>query len=86
MKELLKNKKLVGVYIMWVTIHFILLLISFGTSDTSGGSAAQGKLWPFSSLKFGRTYDYTEFLIYCIGTIGIIYAVTLIFPKEDEKK
>lgn len=81
MRKLLKNKKLVGVYILWLMLHLILFMFSWGTPDRYFGEYAQSEFWPFSGQVFGRSYDYTEFIIYCIVPAGLLVAINLIFPQ-----
>jgi hypothetical protein len=78
MRELLSNKKLIGFYILWLTLHFVLFILSLNNPKHYFGTIPQKKFWPFSKLSFSYSYDYTELLIYAIVPAAIVIALKLI--------
>jgi hypothetical protein len=78
MKELLNNKKLLGIYTLWITLHFIIFVFS------SNGS--KHEFWPLTDYSLMDSYDITEFLIYSICPILLIIAINLISSSKDENK
>jgi hypothetical protein len=88
MKEkLVKHKKLIGIYIIWLTVHLIFLITSKswrleGYTEYSYQYAEQ--FWPLGTNKLSATYDISEFIIYSIVPVALIIAINFIFPKNKE--
>ncbi len=85
MKELLANKKLIGVYILWFTLQLILLIMGWGTMDDSGKYYALQNFYPFTESSLSYSYDYTEFLIYTIVPVAIVVAITFLKSNPDHE-
>jgi len=85
LKSLLKNKRLLGFYTIWFTIHFIILVVSWTQTDLFLERGSKGEFWPLTDHNILSTYDFTEFLIYTITPVLIIVAITLINTKQDEE-
>lgn len=92
MKEkLLKNRKLLGGYILWFTLHLVLLLVSI--SGRGDDRRYTRLFWPFGHLgredayhdKMIYQYDFTEFLIYIIVPMALYSAYLLLNPKFKPK-
>ncbi|MBK7311343.1 MAG: hypothetical protein IPI93_11300 [Sphingobacteriaceae bacterium] len=84
MKELLNNKKLIGVYILWFTIHLIILIITWGSQSYRSAE----NFWPFAGSYEGdlsRAYDLTEFLFYTIIPVFLIIAIHFLQQSKNEK-
>ena len=79
MKELLNNKKLIGVYLLWFTSHFIILILSINENSSKRW---QQEFWPFTEGEILKTYNITEFIIYLIIPLALIISINLIFPPK----
>lgn len=71
-----ENRILIATYLTWVLIHFILLFTSKGENTHL--------FYPFIGEKYAYdwldTYDYTEFVVYCITPIFIYFIYLLLLP------
>jgi hypothetical protein len=87
MKEFLKTipNKTRSIYLLWVTFHFCLLLLSgnvFRYHYLFWPYAFNNSGWKLFEL--GLSYDYSEFFIYTFVPIVLYYAYYLY--KKDENK
>ena len=78
MKELIKNKKLLGFYTLWITMHFIIFVFS-----TNG---VKKEFWPLTDYTLMSSYDITEFIIYSICPMLLIISINLISSSNHENK
>jgi hypothetical protein len=78
MKELLKNKKLIGLYTLWFTLHLVLLIITWGAEyyDT------KEKFWPIQESNLSESYDLTEFFIYTAIPFLLIFSLQFFNPLK----
>jgi len=67
------SKRTWGLYIIWVFFHFILLILPKG-----GSYYSKDQFWPFCDGSYSEAYDISEFLIYSLLPVVIIYAIKLI--------
>lgn len=75
-------KKAMGWYLAWVLLHLGLLLIgSEGIFD--GSNMGSDDFWPFNYKSRVREYDITEFLVYTIFPIVILFIISMV--KSDDK-
>lgn len=75
-------KKAMGWYLAWVLLHLGLLLIgSEGIFD--GSNMGSDDFWPFNYKSRVRDYDITEFLVYTIFPIVILFIISMV--KSDDK-
>ncbi len=75
-------KKAMGWYLAWVLLHLGLLLIgSEGIFD--GQNMGSDYFWPFNYKSRVRDYDITEFLVYTIFPIVILFIISMV--KNDEQ-
>lgn len=75
-------KKAMGWYLAWVLLHLGLLLIgSEGIFD--GQNMGSDDFWPFNYKSRVRDYDITEFLVYTIFPIVILFIISMV--KNDEQ-
>jgi hypothetical protein len=79
MKELLQNKKLIGIYTLWFTLHLVILIITWGTEYYDTDKI----FWPFQRSSLFGTYDLTEFLFYTIVPIFLI--IGIYFLSQSKK-
>lgn len=86
MKEILKNKQLIGVYLLWIALHFTLWMIGFSQDKTTNRYSHVKEFWPFGNSGISNTYDITEFLIYIIVPAILVVAINFIFPQDHDKK
>lgn len=78
MKELLKNNKLKGTYLLWFAIHLTILLISWDNEYYYPND----KFWPINNGNLTETYDLTEFLFYAIIPILLIVSFSYLNLPE----
>ncbi len=69
------SNKLIGFYLLWVLIHFIILLIN-GQFETNGD------FWPITDSRIYK-YDISEFLIFTI--VPLMLLIIMNFLKSDKK-
>lgn len=75
-------KKAMGWYLAWVLLHLGLLLIgSEGIFD--GRNMGSDDFWPFNYKSRVRDYDITEFLVYTIFPIVILFIISMV--KSDDR-
>lgn len=75
-------KKAMGWYLAWVLLHLGLLLIgSDGIFD--GENMGSDDFWPFNYKSRVRDYDITEFLVYTIFPIIILFIINMV--RSDDK-
>jgi len=75
-------KKAKGWYLAWVLLHLGLLLIgSEGIFD--GQNMGSDDFWPFNYKSRVREYDITEFLVYTIFPIVILFIISMV--KNDDQ-
>lgn len=79
MRQILGNKIVIAILLLWTFINVILLSISEADSYKS-------ELWPFTSRSSVDTYDFTEFLLYVLGPVVIVIVVSLLKEEEHEEK
>ena len=70
MKALLKNKQFLIFYGIWIFLHSTLLLMA-------GDSLYEQKhnFWPFTSESLYDTYDVSEWFVYVLSPILIIFII-----------
>lgn len=69
------SKKTIGYYLIWVLAHFVILLVN-------GDFKYDEDFWPITDFDI-YFYDFSEFIIYTIVPLLLIYAIS--FFKNDEK-
>jgi len=74
------KRKTWGLYLIWVFIHFILLILP---KDGYNYTLHQNEFWPFSGNSWDQTYDLSEFLIYSLAPLIILYALNLMRHEND---
>ena len=75
-------RKSMGYYLAWVLLHLGLLLIgSNGIFD--GSNMGSDDFWPFNWKSRVREYDITEFLVYTIFPIAILFIISM--TRSDVK-
>ena len=67
MKALLKNNRLLAMYALWALFHTVLLLSSSPYTNW------KYKFWPFTEDKWSETYDLSEWLVYVVGPLILLY-------------
>ena len=67
------SKKTWGYYLIWVFLHFTLWIL-----PKDGYGSSYQEFWPFTSGSLSETYDLSEFLIYSLLPLVIIYSIKLI--------
>jgi len=78
MKELIKNKKFLAVYLAWVLIHTFLLL-----SAKQSYYGNKSDFWPFSSTELGA-YDISEWLVYVFAPPAILFLIIAFNDKTTK--
>jgi hypothetical protein len=73
--------KLLGIYLGWAFLHLVLLTIGWNGDDHE-------LFWPFQSTyvskgEFKEAYDISEFLVYVIGPVVLIFILAL-FDDGDK--
>jgi|JI7StandDraft_1071085.scaffolds.fasta_scaffold1983667_1 hypothetical protein len=83
MKNILNNKPLLALIILWTFLHLMLLL------TTKEGNYSQvidkSAFWPFTKLNYTNSYDISEFVFYVLGLIVLITIVSLLNINQNEK-
>ena len=69
MKELLKNKELLAIYLLWFFLHTFLKLISRPVGY------AGDHFWPFTNETLSKTYDISEWFFYIFAPIICIITI-----------
>jgi len=75
-------KKLISIYLLWISFHLVLLLLSGGSRRKIYQKV--NVLVPFdytNGFRIKEYYDYSEFLIYTILPVLIILAIFFFFKK-----
>ncbi|MFC1784849.1 hypothetical protein ACFL0J_04385 [Candidatus Neomarinimicrobiota bacterium] len=75
-----------GIYLLWITINFFLLIISGNITDLfifGRGYSADKYFFPFDSIDIENSYDLTEFLLYTALPILVFVSYKLITTKKD---
>ncbi len=85
MKELLKNKQLIGVYLLWIAVHFTLWMIGVSQDKTTNRYSHVKEFWPFGNSGISSTYDITEFLVYLIVPLLLVFSSVLLMPQKNNK-
>lgn len=79
--KLLQNRKLIGGYLLWFTLHLTLLVVSVGSRDWLNKRWVQ-QFWPFGEKKLILTYDFSEFIVYIIVPVALYFAYRLLNPTS----
>lgn len=74
------SKKTWDLYLIWVFIHFILLILP---KDEAAFYYQHRQFWPFGEGSYSETYDISEFLIYSSVPLVIFYAQKLIKDENS---
>jgi hypothetical protein len=69
MNELIKNKKFLAVYLVWILIHTFLIL-----QANNSYYGDKSDFWPFTSTELGA-YDISEWLVYVFAPALILFLV-----------
>lgn len=75
-------KKYFGYYILWSFLHLVFLAIGWNGDN-------HDFFWPFSDrYRSGikDAYDFSEFLVYVIGPIVLLYGLSFIIEGGVEQK
>lgn len=84
LKPLLNNKRIMGIYILWFTLHFVMLVSSWYTTNSYEEKRFKKEFWPFTDHGFYSTYNLPEFLVYVISPALIVVAISLLKQHKDE--
>jgi len=72
--------KLLGIYLGWAFLHLVLLTIGWNGDH-------HDNFWPFQGYRwmgeFKEAYDISEFLVYVIGPVVLIFILAL-FDDGDK--
>jgi len=77
MKDLIKNKKFISVYLAWILIHTFLLF----QANHSYGSKSD--FWPFISTELGA-YDISEWFLYVFTPLVILFLIIAFNDKTTK--
>ena len=72
------SKQIVGYYLVWFSIHLILLLVNWKVREY-----ANEKFWPFSERSRLDHYDLSEFLLYSLVPLIILVIINLFKETEN---
>ena len=76
-------KKYIGYYSLWAFMHLVFLAIGWNGDYHE-------KFWPFQGSSYSgsisRAYDFSEFLVYVLGPIIIIFALDKIIIGGAEDR
>lgn len=72
------SKQIVGYYLIWFSIHLILLLVNWDVSEY-----ANERFWPFSVRSRIEHYDLSEFLLYSLLPLIILVIINLFKETEN---
>ena len=81
MKQLIKNRKFLSVYLAWILLHTFLLLQNRNDFD----SYFTKDFWPFTDHGL-KAYDISEWLVYVCSPLVIILLVTAFTDKTTSRK
>lgn len=73
-----------GIYLIWFTIHFILILISGNAFEHDTDFIPFNVFWGYRDTVYG--YDYSEFLVYTIAPILIVLIIYYLKPPKEIKR
>ena len=74
-----------GWYLAWVVIHLgILLIASDGIFD--GGNMGSRNFWPVGKWADLEDYDITEFLVYTIFPLAILFILSMVRSQNNENE
>ena len=77
-------RKSMGFYLAWALLHLGLLLIgSEGVFD--GSNMGSDHFWPFNWKSRVSEYDITEFLVYTIFPIAILFVISMTQSDENDE-
>jgi hypothetical protein len=74
------KRRTLGLYLIWVGIHLTLFILP---KDGFEFDQHYKEFWPFSGNSWDQTYDLSEFLIYSLAPLIILYALNLIRHEKD---
>jgi hypothetical protein len=78
-------RKAMGWYLAWVVIHLgILLIASDGIFD--GGNMGSRNFWPVGKWADLEDYDITEFLVYTIFPLAILFILSMVRSQNNENE
>jgi len=80
MKDIIKNKKIVSIYLIWVFIHLFFYFNS-RTINVMDSTTQKSYFWPFHNSNLFY-YDVSELFVYCFLPIIIIYLYLAFFGKK----
>ena len=76
-------KKYLGYYMIWAFLHLVFLAIGWNGDYHE-------YFWPFSGNSYNCTikkaYDFSEFLVYVLGPIVLLFGLSYIIEGDLEKK
>lgn len=78
-------RKVMGWYFAWVVIHLgILLIASDGIFD--GDNMGSRYFWPLGKWSDLEDYDITEFLVYTIFPLAILFILSMVRSQNNENE
>lgn len=78
-------RKAMGWYLAWVVIHLgILLIASDGIFD--GDNMGSRYFWPVGKWADLEEYDITEFLVYTIFPLAILFILSMVRSQNNENE
>ncbi|MCD8426004.1 zinc ribbon domain-containing protein [Tenacibaculum dicentrarchi] len=78
-------RKAMGWYLAWVVIHLgILLIASDGIFD--GDNMGSSLFWPVGKWGDLEDYDITEFLVYTIFPLAILFILSMVRSQNNENE
>lgn len=78
-------KKVLGYYLAWVLIHLTFLLI-FSACWNCNNSDGLDDFWPFDRFTQLKRYDITEFIVYTVFPIIILFIIALVKKENNTTK
>ena len=72
-------KKIIGYYTIWSFLHLVFLVLGWN------GERHQ-YFWPFEHTGIKEAYDLSEFLVYAVGPVILIFSLVYIFEGDIENK
>lgn len=78
-------RKSMGYYLAWVLLHLGLLLIG-SKGIFEGSNMGSDEFWPFNWKSRVQEYDITEFLVYTIFPIAILFIINMTHRDEKDNK
>jgi len=74
-------KKILGYYVFWCFLHLVFLAIGWNGDRHE-------YFWPFGDSNYYNTikdaYDFSEFLVYVLGPIVLLFSLNFIFEGNLE--